>query len=176
MKHRLYEGWIMARDELTPDQMRDLEAHLKECESCSRLAEAEKALEQVFTSVQMSEPMPGFAQRWKIRMGERRMSAHRRQTSWILGSLSVGATALFLPLLLETILVLVSPEDFLFDLAAALVDWLSLLDFVGDFVKTSVSTIFSTVPVALWLLVIVGVTGLGILCAFSLKRLGYLPK
>ena len=176
MKHRLYEGWIMAGDELTPDQRSDLETHLQECEACSRLAEADRALEKALTLVQMSEPKPGFTQRWRARMDERRITAHRRQTSGVLVFLSFGATALLLPILLNALLVLISPEDVLFDLAGALVDWLSLLKLIGNFVTTSVSTLFSTIPLVWWMLMITILAGLGVLWGFSLQRLGYLPS
>ena len=176
MKHRLYEGWIMARDELTPDQRRALEAHLKECEACHRLAEAEIALDQVFTSAKISEPMPGFVQRWKARVGERRMKVHRRQTSTILGLLSFGATALLLPLLLQTILVLISPEDLLFDLARALFDWLAFLGLIGELIVTFFSTLYSTMPVIFWLMIAMFFIGVVVLWGYALQRLGYLPS
>jgi len=176
MKHRLYEGWILARDELTPDQKRDLEAHLKECESCRQLAEADLEVGRAFTSVQMSEPMPGFVNRWKIRLSERRMRDHRRQTSLILGLLSFGAIALFLPLLIEAILVLISPEDLLFDLAYALIDWLAILSLIGELVLTFFSTLYSTVPVIFWLMAMVFIAGVVVLGGYSLQRLGYLPS
>ncbi len=176
MKHRLYEGWIMARDELTTDQKRDLDAHLKVCESCKQLAEADMAVGKTFASVHMHEPMPGFVRRWKVRLSEERVRAHRRQTSLILGVLSFGVTALFLPLLLQTILVLISPEDILFDLADVLVEWISILGVIGELVVTFFSTLFSTVPLALSFLIVVVLIGMGILWGYSLKRLGYLPS
>jgi hypothetical protein len=175
MKHRLYEGWILARDELTADQKQDLEAHLKECESCKQLAKADKALEKVFTSVQMSEPFPGFVNRWKVRLDERQMKAHRRQTSLILGILSFGATALVLPLMLETILVLISPEEALFALSRALIDWLSLLNLMIEIAITSLKSLFSIVPFSLWLLIPIIIVGTAVLGGYSLQRLGYLP-
>jgi hypothetical protein len=166
----------MARDELTPDQRRDLEAHLKECEACRSLAEAEMALDQVFTSAKMFEPIPGFVQRWKARVGERRMKVHRRQTSMILGLLSFGAMALLLPLLLQTILVLISPEDLLFDLTRALVDWLAFLGVAGELIVTFFTTLYSTMPVVLWLMITVFLTGMVVLWGYALQRLGYLPS
>ena len=166
----------MARDELTSDQRRDLEAHLQECESCSHLAKAERALESAFSSVKMSEPAPGFAQRWKIRLEERRSMAHRRQTTIILGLLSFGATALFLPLLVHMILVLISPEDLLFDLAKAFADWLSFLGTLGDIVVTFLRSLVSTIPI-LWVLpVLILLVGVILLSGFSLKQLGTLPS
>ncbi|OGO18594.1 MAG: hypothetical protein A2Z14_12060 [Chloroflexi bacterium RBG_16_48_8] len=176
MKHRLYEGWIMARDELTPDQRRDLEAHVKECMACTQLAETGMVLDRVFASSQMSEPMPGFAQRWKIRVGERRIKTHRRQVSMILGLLSFGATALFLPLILQTILIMISPEDILFHLAGVLVEWLSFLGFIGELVVTFFTTLYSTIPVVLWLMIMVVLVVMGVLWGYSLQRLGYLPS
>jgi hypothetical protein len=175
MKHRLYEGWIMAQDELTPDQRRDLEAHLEECEACRRLAEARIAVDQVLTPVKMTEPMPGFVLRWKARAGERRMRVHRRQTSTILGLLSFGAIALFLPLVLQTILVLISPEDLLFDLARALVDWISFLKLTGELIATFFSTLYSTMPVVFWLMIMGFAVGVVISWGYALLRLGYLP-
>jgi hypothetical protein len=176
MKHRLYEGWILAREELTPDQKRDLEAHLRECESCKQLAESDMAVSRVFASVQMAEPEPGFANRWKVRLAEKRMRAHRRQTSLVLAVLSFGATAVFLPLLLQAILVLVSPENILFNLAHILVDWLTFLGFIGEIVVTFFNTLFETVPIALLFVVLVSLAVMVVFGGYSLKRLGTLPS
>ena len=176
MKHRLYEGWIMARDELTPDQKRDLEAHLKECAACKQVAEADMALERVFASVEMSKPKPGFAQRWKAKVGERRMIVQRRQTSMILGLLSFGATALFLPLLLQIILVLISPEYVLFDLAGVLVEWLAFLGLIGELVLTFLTTLVSTMPIVGWLFIMVFLVGVVLSWGYSLQRLGFIPS
>jgi len=180
MKHQLYEGWIMARDELTPHQRRDLEAHLKECAECEALAEKNMMLDRLMASLPMTEPISGFTQRWKIRLMEKRMKGHRRQTSMIMVILSLGAIAVLLPLLLQTILLMISPEEFLFDLADVLINWLSFLSTIGEVVLSFVKTLFSTIPMMGWLAIVIVIaalfTGLAILWGYSLQRLGYLPN
>ena len=174
MKHQLYEGWIIARDELSSDQERELHLHLEKCEACKAFAMADLVLERTFSSVQMVEPMPGFTHRWRAMANTKRASAHRRQTSIILGLLSFGTTVLVMPLILQVILVLLSPEDLLFDYAKGAVEWLAWFEFIGEFSMTFINTLISTIPVGWWLSIAVLLTGVSTLWGLSLRRLGFL--
>ena len=176
MKHRLYEGWIVARDDLSPDQERELHLHLENCDACSTFARAEQGLERAFSLVQMVEPTPGFAQRWKSSLNKKRESSHRRQTSLLIGSLSVGTTVLFMPIVLQVILVLISPEELLFDYAKGAIEWLAWFDLIGEFGLTFINTLISTVPVGWWLSIAVVMAGMTALSGLSLRRLGSLQK
>ena len=176
MKHRLYEGWIIARDELSPDQERELHLHLEKCETCSVFAQAEQGLERKFSSVQMLKPMPGFTQRWKARVYEKRMNSHRRQTSLLLGLLSLGTTALFVPIVIQVFLVLISPEKLLSDYAKGAVEWLAWFEFIGEFSLTFINTLISTIPVGWWLSFAVVLAGVSAVWGLSLRRLGFLQS
>jgi len=176
MKHRLYKGWIIARDELSPDQERELHLHLEKCEACKAFAMAEQALDRTFSSVQMVKPMPGFTQRWRARVNEKRSKVHRRQTSLLLGLLSFGTTALLLPLVIQVILVLLSPEALLFDYAKGAVEWFAWFEFIGEILMTFINTLISTIPVGWWLSLAVVLAGVSTLWGLSLRRLGYLQR
>jgi hypothetical protein len=176
MKHRLYEGWIIARDELSPDQERELQLHLEKCADCKAFALAEQALERKFSSVQMLQPQPGFAQRWRARVQERQNVSHHRQTSLLLGLLSFGMIVMLMPLVLELILILISPEDLLFEYAKGAVEWLAWFEFIGGFVAKSIRTLISTIPVEGWLSIAVLLAGACTVWGFSLRRLGFLQK
>jgi hypothetical protein len=83
---------------------------------------------------------------------------------------------LFLPLLIQTILVLISPEDILFDLAGVLIKWLSFLNVIGELIATSFTTLYLTVPIVLWLIIMAILVVMGVLWGYSLQQLGYLPS
>lgn len=174
MKHRLYEGWIVARDELSPDQEKELSIHLESCPQCNDFAQAEQMVERTFSSVQMVEPLPGFTQRWRARLDQKRIKAHRSQTSLLLGLLSIGTVVLFMPIVLQLLSVLISPENLLFDYAKGTVEWLAWFELIGQFVMTFLNTLISTVPVYWWLSIAVFLAGMSLLWGISLQRLGFL--
>ena len=176
MKHRLYEGWIIARDELSPDQERELHLHLEKCEACKAFMWADQALNRTFSSVQMVKPIPGFTQRWRALASTKTASAYRRQTSLILGLLSFGTIALVMPLSLQVILVLLSPEEFLLGYAKGAIEGLALLELIGEFCLTFINTLISTIPVGWWLSIAVVLVGMTTLSGLSLLRLGFLQR
>jgi hypothetical protein len=176
MKHRLYKGWIVARGELSPDQERELHLHLETCEACRAFAQAEQAVEMTFSSIKMLEPTPGFTRRWKTRLDEKRTHAHRRQTSLLLGLLSFGTTALFFPIVLQVIILLISPEDMLLGYAKGTIEWLAWLELLGEFSLTFINTLISTIPVGWWLSIAVVLAGMITISGLSLRRLGLLQR
>jgi hypothetical protein len=175
MKHQQYETWIFEADELSSEQAQQLEEHLRQCEACNELAKAEKSLQMAIKSAPMMKPMSGFVRRWKMKLHKERLLRHHRQTAVILGLLSFGACALFLPLLLQTFLVLLSPEEFLIDIVKEIAGGITNIGLVGEFALTVLSSMFETVPLFWWVAMALVFSGLGIVLLFSLSRVGLIP-
>jgi hypothetical protein len=74
MDHRPFEDWLLDNQTLTPDQKRQLDAHLRTCSSCCSLAEVNLALK----SVRMAEPAAGFADRFQLRLEAKKKTIRRR--------------------------------------------------------------------------------------------------
>ena len=79
-----------------------------------------------------------------------------------------------MPLILQVILLLLSPEDLLFDYAKGAVEWLAWFEFIGEFSMTFINTLISTIPVGWWLSMAVLLAGVSTLWGLSLRRLGFL--
>ena len=75
MNHQPFEDWLLDDQNLTPEQERDLQSHLRLCSSCSAIAESNLALH---TAKMVSSP-PGFTDRFKTRLVHRRSEQLRRQ-------------------------------------------------------------------------------------------------
>ena len=77
MNHQPFEDWLYQEMPLDPKQRLELDAHLRECGSCTALAETGKALR----TVKMVSPAAGFAARFEKRLALQR-AADRRRRLW----------------------------------------------------------------------------------------------
>ena len=91
MDHQPFETWLLADEPLTPQQKRELQAHLKTCPACGRLAEVDLALK----SARQAAPASGFSDRFQVRLAARKVALRRRNFwGFFILSLSVlGALA-----------------------------------------------------------------------------------
>ncbi len=80
MNHRPFEDWLLDDQPLTPEQQRELQSHLRTCASCAAIAESNLALH----STRMVSPAAGFAERFQLRLVQRRREQRWRQ---IIGTL-----------------------------------------------------------------------------------------
>ncbi len=109
MNHRPFEDWLLDDQSLTPEQQRDLQAHLRSCSSCTAIAESNLALH----SARQIAPAAGFSERFQIRLVKRREEQRWRQ---IIGSiiLVLAGLGLLAWLLGPTILsIMQSPAEWL---------------------------------------------------------------
>ncbi len=96
MEHEPYEEWLLSGEELSTDQQLQLENHLASCADCARLATGWQAIHQALISnLEVAEPEPGFSDRWKERLADRRAAQHIRMT-WIALLVCVGGIVLTL--------------------------------------------------------------------------------
>jgi hypothetical protein len=172
MNHRPFEDWLLNDERLTPEQNRNLQTHLRECRSCTALAEVNLALR----SARGMAPAPGFAARFQSRLAAQRALQRRR--------MAVGATVLtvgglaILSLLLWPFLVAViqNPTDLLVSWAltfAAASGWVEALVQAGAVIARVVP---SFVPPYVWMILFSAVSGLVLLWGVSLWRFTRIPN
>ena len=171
MNHRPFEDWLLDDERLTPEQNRNLQSHLRECRSCSALAEVNLALR----SARGAAPAPGFAARFQSRLAAQRAIQRRRM---LVGAsiLTVGGLAI--------LAVLIGPflSAAIQNPAEVLVSWASVLTtFVvwGKAVSEAMSVISRIVPNFIpayaWLIVFSAISGLGLLWGVSFWRFTRIP-
>jgi hypothetical protein len=75
MNHRPFEDWLLNDMPISPEQKRELDAHLRTCTYCVALIETGKAL----SSVKMVSPAVGFTSRFQTRLAARKVADLRRR-------------------------------------------------------------------------------------------------
>src|SRR5512144_104381 len=74
MKHRPFEDWLLEETPLTPEQARDLQAHLRTCATCASLKEVNSVLHMT----RQVAPAAGFSTRFQTRLLVRKAEQRRR--------------------------------------------------------------------------------------------------
>jgi predicted anti-sigma-YlaC factor YlaD len=82
MKHQQFENWILQDETLTQPNLRELQAHLKQCSQCLALYQATTQISHLFNSTPAPEPHADFSLRWMRRLE----IAERRKNQLILGA------------------------------------------------------------------------------------------
>lgn len=75
MNHRPFEDWLLYDQPLSPQQARDLQAHVRSCTSCAAIAESNLALH----ATRRVGPEAGFTDRFRGRLERRRREQKWRQ-------------------------------------------------------------------------------------------------
>ncbi len=87
MNHHPFKEWLVAEDELSPEQDQALKQHLLDCESCRELGTAWKELEVEIKRSTLVAPTPGFAIRWQTNLEQYQYGQQKRK-----GWMTIGAT------------------------------------------------------------------------------------
>jgi hypothetical protein len=172
MNHRPFEDWLLDDLPLTPEQSRELQAHLRGCDSCSAIAESNLALR----SARLTSPAPGFTARWQERLVMERQTQRRRAR---IGSMvfSMGGLILLALLTGPTLLSLIaSPAEWIAMLVRTLLFAYTLLAALLEVGSILFRVLPGFVPPFAWLVLLSAFSGLGLLGSVSIWRLTRLPQ
>lgn len=172
MNHQPFETWLLDDKILTPVEKRELDSHLRECKTCSALAETGLALR----SARVVAPKAGFALRFQHRLAAQKL-AERRQKLWGLIVLVLSAISL--------IGFFVGP--FIFAVASAPVEWLtaalgfllfifSSVQALGEVISVFVRMLPNFIPPYVWMVILSGLAGAGLLWVVSIWRFAHRPQ
>lgn len=109
MKSRLLDLWPIDERDLNAAEKDRLERELEKSPELQVELDTWRAIEVSLREAPTVEPEPGFARRWRMRLGERRERRRQRQVNGLLAVLFMGAIAAMLLIGLET---LASPAQF----------------------------------------------------------------
>ena len=90
MNHQPFESWLFEDKYLSATEKRELDSHLRDCRTCSALAETGLALR----SAKVISPAAGFTMRFQQRLAAQKV-AERRRRLWGLIVLIVSGVGLF---------------------------------------------------------------------------------
>lgn len=172
MNHRPFEEWLLNDAPITPEQKRELDAHLRGCAHCAALSATGMALR----SAKMAAPVPGFTVRFQTRLAERKL-AERRRRLWGAILFTLGGIVLLAWLAFPYLVTFfASPATWI----SALVEW-------GIFLITTVQALFQAGSVLLnvipgflppfaWMVLFSAFAGISLLWSVSIWRFSRVPR
>jgi hypothetical protein len=172
MNHQPFETWLLEGGALTPQEKRDLDAHLKVCAHCAALAETGLALK----SARMVSPAPGFTARFQQRLVARR-AAERRMKFWGAIVFIIGGLAL-LGILFGPVIgqFLDSPTDWITMLVGYFLFILTSTRAMSEVGFVLLRVIPNFVPPYVWMVIISALAGIGLLWSVSIWRFARRPQ
>ncbi len=172
MDHRPFEDWLLEDKVLSTDEKRQLDIHLRECATCTPLAEVNLALK----SVRSAEPAAGFADRFQVRLAARKQ-AIRRRNLWGFAILAASISGLLIWLIWPVFGTLVhSPVEALASWFASLFStWASFQAMLHAGIALF-KVVPSFVPVYLWIVLVLAAGGWSLLWVFSLVKFTKIPR
>jgi len=172
MNHRPFDDWLLADQPLTPQQKRDLQAHLQNCPQCAALAEVNLAL----TSARMVPPQAGFADRIQLRLAAQKR-ALRARNLWGFLILVVSVVSILAWLAWPLVkIVLRSPVDVLVSWLSNLVSLWASLQAMSHVSAVLLRVVPGFIPASAWAILLLAAGGCSLLWAFSLVKLTKNPQ
>ena len=166
MNHQPFETWLLDDKVLTPTEKHELTSHLRECKTCSALAETGFALR----SARVVSPAPGFAMRFQHKLAAQKV-AERRRRLWgmfVLILSGVGLLGWFLaPYLISFV---TSPVEWLISAAGIFLFVFSSLQAFSEIVTVMARMLPDFLPPYMWMVILSGLAGMGLLWAVSIWR------
>ncbi len=172
MNHRPFEDWLLDDQPLTPQQERELQAHVRSCNSCAAIAESNLALH----AARMTEPKTGFTERFQLRLEKRRREQRWRQVIGTIVLVIGGLSLVFWlagPFLLE---VFRSPAAWITAGIGYLLFILTSLQVVAEATAILLRVLPGFISPSGWMALILGIAGLGSLWTLSMWRVARAPQ
>lgn len=172
MNHQPFETWLLDEKILSASEKRELNSHVRECKTCSALAETGLALR----SARAVFPAPGFALRFQEKLAAQKM-ADRRRRLWgmiLLIFSGAGTFAWF-------------SAPVLYAFFSAPVEWLTAaigyflflftsLQAVSDLVGVLSRMLPGFIPPFAWMVLLSAMSGLGLVWVVSIWRFSRPPQ
>ena len=172
MNHQPFETWLLDDKVLTPAEKRELDSHMRECKTCTALAETGLALR----SARVVSPAAGFTMRFQHKLAARKV-AERRRKLWGMFVLILSGVGL-LGWLLAPILIsfATSPVEWLISGAGLFLFVFTSLQAFSEIVTVMVRMLPDFLPPYLWMVILSGLAGMGLLWVVSIWRFARRPQ
>jgi hypothetical protein len=172
MNHQPFETWLLDDKVLTPTEKRELDSHLRECRNCTALAETGLALR----SARVVSPTPGFALRFQEKLAAQKV-AERRRRLWGMIILIVSGVGLLGWLLAPVLLsITASPVQWFISVAGLFLFVFTSLQAFSEIVSVMVRMLPNFLPPYMWMVLLSGIAGMGLLWAVSIWRFARRPQ
>jgi len=172
MNHQPFETWLLDDKVLNPTEKRELTSHLRECKNCSALAETGLALR----SSRVASPVPGFTMRFQQKLAAQKAAEQRRRLWGLIVLILSGvglAGWLLAPVLIS---IATSPVEWLISAAGIFLFVFTSLQAFGEIVTVMARMLPDFLPPYMWMVILSGLAGMGLLWAVSIWRLARRPQ
>lgn len=169
MSHQPFENWILDSDSLPVEERRQLQAHLDTCSQCRRLSQRWGAVHLELRARAVAAPFPGFSQRWKEGLVERRAREQRKQAWKIFGAL-IAAAVFILMVMAGYVAMTSSPTDWLEAIVQTAESTQNFLMLSIYYVQTWVTSTPLALNVALWVYLTISLCILSLIWLLVLWR------
>ncbi len=172
MTHRPFEDWLLDDQPLTPQQQRDLQAHVRSCPACTAIAESNLALH----ATRLVSPAAGFADRFQVRLAKRRREQRWRQ---VIGTvvLVLGGLGLVYWLAGPFILAAIeSPASFITVSVGYFLFILTSIQVFGEAGSILLNVLPKFISPGGWVVLTAGAAGLAFLWTISIRRVARAPQ
>ncbi len=153
MGHQPFELWLLEENSLTVSQKHELAAHLSTCPECQKLHISLAAATGLVATAPLVSPSPGFTDRWRVTLAQRRALQHKRQTRLFFLSTILGALVALGALIGVMTLANISLSDLVVSGARVVA---GLLNLAGDARFIIGSSLTGPLPIVIWILVSLG--------------------
>jgi hypothetical protein len=172
MNHRPFEDWLLNDMTITPEQKRELDAHLRDCGHCSALAKTGTILK----SARKVSPPAGFTARFQARLAERQLIERRRRL-WGAVLFTLGGLALLVWLTMPYLVVFFSaPAAWI----SVFVGWgiflVSTLQALTQAGSVLLGVLPGVLPPFVWMVFLSAAAGIGLLWSVSIWRFSRVPQ
>jgi hypothetical protein len=176
MKHQQYEIWILMGTELTQEQHRDLQSHLKGCSACLSLYKVAHQINHLFNTSPVLEPSPGFSTRWVTKIEKAENQKNQLILGVTLGVISVATLLLLSTIGLQIRSALANFPQMMLEMVTLVANWIVFLNQLWDIVTPLVRVSIKLVS-PVWLYTIaVSLSGITSAWMISLFRSRTLQK
>ncbi len=172
MNHQPFDIWLLDDQPLTPEQKRELDAHLRTCVYCAALAETGLALH----TKRMVAPAPGFSIRFQARLAAQRI-ADRRKRFWGMIVFTLAGLVLLVWLTApQAGNVISSPAEWITIFLGYILFIVTSLQALTGVGLVLLRVVPNFVPPFVWMILISALAGMGLLWAVSIWRFTRLPR
>ncbi|NWF65018.1 MAG: hypothetical protein HXY38_12010, partial [Chloroflexi bacterium] len=153
-------------------EKRELDSHLRECKTCTALAETGLALR----STRVAVPAPGFALRFRHKLARQNAAEQRRRLGGMLALIFSGVGMLGWVLAPFLTSVFNSPVEWLISIAGMFLFIFSSLQAFTEIISVMIRILPEFLPPYMWMVIFSGLAGMGLLWAVSIWRLTRRPQ
>lgn len=172
MNHQPFETWLLDDKVLSLAEKRELDSHLRSCKTCSALAETGLALR----SARVTTPKAGFALRFQHKLALQKAAEQRHRLWGMIVLVFSGLGLMGWALAPYVLSIAASPVDWLISAASVFLFLFSSLQAFGDLFTVMARILPEFLPPYIWMVMISGMAGMGLLWAVSLWRLARRPQ